>query len=108
MLCCARWPIPWNGRWLPANRTRLQTLNQVLLGTNHYGVIITDAKGQILEMNETSLSLLCPDGGSDRRRTQYVGRSVFGIKPIGEYYERVIHRRQIASEKSFRLRYPET
>ena len=49
--------------------TQVQTLNQVLLGTNHYGVIITDAKGQILEMNETSLSLLCPDGGSDRRRT---------------------------------------
>ncbi|MCV4233978.1 ATP-binding protein [Virgibacillus sp. LDC1] len=74
--------------------TQLQTLNQVLLGTNHYGVIITDAKGQILEMNETSLSLLCPDD-STRNRTRYVGRTVFGIKPIGEYYERVIHRQQI-------------
>ena len=95
MLCCARWPIPGTGDGYPQTEHAPQTLNQVLLGTNHYGVIITDAKGQILEMNETSLSLLCPDGGSDRRRTQYVGRSVFGIKPIGEYYERVIHRRQI-------------
>ncbi|AWP29891.1 PAS domain-containing sensor histidine kinase [Paenibacillus glucanolyticus] len=74
--------------------TQLQTLNQVLLGTNHYGVIITDAQGQILEMNEHCLSLLCPDR-SDRDRSNYVSRSVFGIKPIGEYYERVIQRQEV-------------
>ncbi|SEL48586.1 Signal transduction histidine kinase [Paenibacillus sp. cl141a] len=74
--------------------TQLQTLNQVLLGTKHYGVIITDAEGQILQMNETSLCLLCPDAG-DRDRTKYVGRPVFGIKPIGEYYERVIYEQEI-------------
>ncbi|MGG3283433.1 ATP-binding protein [Paenibacillus solani] len=84
--------------------TQLQTLNQVLLRTNHYGVIITDAKGRILELNQHSLRLLYPEG-SDKDRDKYVNRSVFDLKPIGEYYERVIYEQEICigKELSFEI-----
>ena len=81
---------------------QLQTLNQVLLRTNHYGVIITDAKGRILEMNQHSLRLLYSEG-SDKDRDKYINRSVFDLKPIGEYYERVIYQQEICIGKELSL-----
>lgn len=82
--------------------TQLQTLNQVLLRTNHFGVIITDAKGRILEMNQHSLRLLYPES-SDNNSDCYVNRSVFNLKPIGEYYERVIYGQEICIGKELSL-----
>ncbi|MGM0881786.1 MAG: ATP-binding protein [Bacillota bacterium] len=72
---------------LRRHNTQLQILNQVLLDTNYYGVIITDAHGTIIEMNDNSMEMLCAD---DYKRDCYLGSSVFENGSIGEYFERVI------------------
>lgn len=72
---------------LRRHNTQLQILNQVLLDTNYYGVIITDAHGAIIEMNDNSLEMLCAD---DYKRDCQLGSSIFEIRTIGEYFERVI------------------
>jgi signal transduction histidine kinase len=69
---------------LRTNNTQLQILNQMLLDTNYYGVIITDAHGVIIEMNVNCLEMLCADDNKN------LGSSVFEMRAIGEYFERVI------------------
>lgn len=68
---------------LRRHNTQLQILNQVLLDTNYYGVIITDAHGVIIEMNGISSEMLRADDIS-------LGSSIFEMRTIGEYFERVI------------------
>lgn len=69
------------------HNTQLQILNQVLLETNYYGVIITDARGTILEINDNSALIL---GKSIHEKRLFAGTSVFAMGRIGSYFERVI------------------
>ncbi|MCJ8012104.1 ATP-binding protein [Paenibacillus sp. KQZ6P-2] len=70
---------------LRRQNTQLQILNQFLLDTNFYGVIITDGKGSILEMNERCRSMLQLDNQAVSEET-----SVFNISLISCYFKRVI------------------
>ncbi|MDQ8734972.1 ATP-binding protein [Paenibacillus sp. LHD-38] len=72
---------------LHKQNTQLQILNQVLLETNYYGVIITDARGSILEINDNSTFIL---GMAIHEKRFIVGTSVFHMSRIGPYFERVI------------------
>jgi nitrogen-specific signal transduction histidine kinase len=76
---------------LRKNNTQLQILNQVLMDTNYYGIIITDALGTIVEMNDKSTAILktIEESGSC-----CLGRSVFEVNRIGPYFERVIKDRE--------------
>jgi signal transduction histidine kinase len=76
---------------LRKNNTQLQILNQVLLETNYYGVVITDALGAIIDTNDISEAIL--GNGSDRNRS-CLGTSVFENSMIGPYFERVISSRE--------------
>ncbi|BBH22935.1 hypothetical protein Back11_42800 [Paenibacillus baekrokdamisoli] len=71
---------------------QLQILNQVLLETNYYGVIITDAYGQIVEINENSLAIL---QGENWNKENYMYSSVYQLGTIGAYFERVIDKREV-------------
>lgn len=87
---------------LRKQNTQLQILNQVLIDTNYYGVIITDELGTIIEMNDNSINLLC-EGNLDKAGC--LGSNVFELEPIGHYFERVIvHNEQcVGVELSFPL-----
>ncbi|GIO32567.1 MULTISPECIES: ATP-binding protein [Paenibacillus] len=74
---------------LRRQNTQLQMLNQFLLDTNFYGVVITNGLGNILEMNERCRSMLHLDG-----QTDYAGTSVFNIDLIGSYFKRAIKRHE--------------
>ncbi|MBD2871338.1 ATP-binding protein [Paenibacillus arenilitoris] len=87
---------------LRRHNTQLQILNQVLLETNDYGVIITDAFGEIIELNEAAQSLLFP-GQSDKESC--VGGRISDADGIGDYFERAIYRREacIGAEVTLQL-----
>lgn len=72
---------------LRRQNTQLQILNQFLLDTNFYGVVITDGTGSILEMNERCRSMLQLDNPDVFKDT-----SVFDIGLISGYFQRVIKR----------------
>ncbi|WP_339323018.1 ATP-binding protein [Paenibacillus sp. FSL W8-0194] len=74
---------------LRRQNTQLQMLNQFLLDTNFYGVVITNHLGHILEMNERCRSMLLLDG-----QTDYAGTSVFNIDLISPYFQRAIRRHE--------------
>ena len=76
---------------LRRHNTQLQILNQVLLETNYYGVIITDALGSIVEINENSAVIL---GNAQYGKFSFLGKSVFELSMIGAYFERVIVHRE--------------
>lgn len=73
---------------LRRQNTQLQMMNQVLLDTKYYGVLITDAQGNILDINEQGLEIL--------RMHHYnelsLGSSVFHLHQIGHYFQHVIAR----------------
>ncbi|MDR0270449.1 ATP-binding protein [Paenibacillus sp.] len=70
---------------LRRQNAQLQMLNQFLLGTNFYGVVITNGIGQILEMNERCHTMLQLDN-----QASYEGTSVFNINLISCYFGRAI------------------
>ncbi|CAM4515934.1 signal transduction histidine kinase [Paenibacillus endophyticus] len=72
---------------LRKHNTQLHILNQVLLETNYYGVIITDALGTILEINDYSAVIL--NNASNEKRN-CIGEKVFDLRIIGPYFERFI------------------
>ncbi len=72
---------------LRRQNTQLQILNQFLLDTNFYGVVITDGTGSILEMNERCRFMLELDA-----HTVYEHTSVYEIGLIGAYFQRAIKR----------------
>jgi signal transduction histidine kinase len=72
---------------LRRQNTQLQILNQVLLDTNGFGVIVTDAEGIIVEMNERSSVIL-----SFRKEQQAscIGTSVMELEGIGGFFEQAL------------------
>ncbi|WP_246096551.1 ATP-binding protein [Paenibacillus sinopodophylli] len=73
---------------LRKHNTQLQILNQVLLDTNYYGVIITDAQGAIVEINDYSKVIL--GKASDEKPSGGIGDRAFDLSIIGPYFERFI------------------
>lgn len=74
---------------LRKHNTQLQILNQVLLETDYYGVIIADAQGAIVEINKYCAAIL---NNSDHETNGCLGTSVFEVGIIGTYFERVMKR----------------
>lgn len=72
---------------LRKHNTQLQILNQMLLETNYYGVIITDAVGMIVDINENCTAILCEH---KQDRLSCLGKSVFEINAIGSYFQEAI------------------
>lgn len=72
---------------LRRQNTQLQVLNQFLLDTNFYGVVITDEQGRILEMNERCQFML-----QLNPQAVYQHFSVYDIGMISCYFQRVIQR----------------
>jgi PAS domain S-box-containing protein len=62
-------------------------LNQALLETNYYGVIVTDSFGTIVDLNEKFLTILQLDS---RDKKEYVLSSVFDMISIGQHFRLVI------------------
>lgn len=72
---------------LRRQNTEHHILNQVLLETNYYGVIVTDAFGRIVEVNENILRMLdCDNYDKDK----YLHSSVFDVILIGDFFQDVI------------------
>ncbi|MBB6672102.1 ATP-binding protein [Cohnella nanjingensis] len=76
---------------LRRQNTQLQILNQVLLDTKYYGVLITDASGTVVEMNGHLQDALDLD---DRQAEAWIGSSIFGMEEIGERFRGVILRQE--------------
>ncbi|BFH59796.1 ATP-binding protein [Paenibacillus azoreducens] len=74
---------------LRRQNTQLQILNQFLLNTNFYGVIVTNGTGTILEINERCRSML-----QLSNQDTYEGTSVFNINLISCYFQRAIKRHE--------------
>lgn len=72
---------------LRKQNNQLHILNQLLMETNYYGVLITNQAGNIVQLNENSMKILNLDL-KDKR--VYLGTPVFGIKEIGRYFRQVI------------------
>jgi len=72
---------------LRRQNTEHHILNQVLLETNYYGVIVTDAFGEIVEVNENILKMLHWD---NHDKVKYLHRSVFDVSLIGDFFQDVI------------------
>ncbi|NIK78245.1 PAS domain S-box-containing protein [Paenibacillus castaneae] len=72
---------------LRKHNTQLQILNQMLLETNYYGVIITDAVGTIVEINDNCAAIL---GQNKHGKDSCLGKSVFDTSAIGTYFEKAI------------------
>lgn len=72
---------------LRSQNMQLQILNQALLNTPHYGVLLTDKEGRILELNAPMLDMLekiSPNSGFG------AGSSVFGMPRLGKAFRDVI------------------
>ncbi|MCL6604108.1 MAG: PAS domain-containing protein [Paenibacillus sp.] len=69
---------------LRKGNAQLQLLNQILLENNYLGVVITDERGSIVNINENAVDMLQIDAD------QYVGSSVFELNDVGQYFQRVI------------------
>ncbi|MBT2289908.1 PAS domain S-box protein [Paenibacillus albidus] len=72
---------------LRQGNAQLRLLNQILLETNYLGVMITDELGTIVNINENSVKMLRLERELAR---PLLGSSVFKLKDIGSYFERVI------------------
>ncbi|PQP86901.1 PAS domain-containing protein [Paenibacillus sp. AR247] len=73
---------------LRRNNAHLHTLNQVLLEANYQGVVVTDAAGRIIDMNDQYLRILRLDGGDKRL---YLGTPVLEhrlVSPSGCWPDR--------------------
>ncbi|WP_438348041.1 ATP-binding protein [Paenibacillus sp. FA6] len=77
-------------------------LNQALLETNYYGLIVTDALGRIIEINEKCLTILQLE---DRDKREFIHSSVFDMIAIGQYFHRVIdeHKACVGMELSLQV-----
>jgi signal transduction histidine kinase len=69
---------------LRQRNTQLHILNQVLMETNFFGVVVTDAEGTVLELNELSREWLSADCGDN----------VFELEPVGSYFRCVAEERE--------------
>jgi signal transduction histidine kinase len=74
---------------LRRQNTQLQILNQALLETNHYGVIIADALGGILEINDNAVKMLA-DHGIASNSVNQAGNRVYDICAIAPYFQKAI------------------
>ncbi|OAB42316.1 PAS domain-containing sensor histidine kinase [Paenibacillus glacialis] len=72
---------------LRRQNTEHHILNQVLLATNYYGVVVTDAFGRIVELNENILRMLHWD---NHDKEKYLHSSVFDVSLIGDFFQDVI------------------
>lgn len=72
---------------LRMQNNQLHMLNQLLLETNYYGVLITDTSGNIVQLNETCMKIL---NLQPTNKKVHLGTSVFGINEVGCYFRRVI------------------
>lgn len=87
---------------LRKQNSQLHILNQLLMETNYYGVLVTDPAGNVVQMNENSMKILNLDAANKRA---YLGAPVFGINEIGCYFKQVIENRDqcIGQELSISL-----
>ncbi|MCC3376699.1 PAS domain-containing protein [Cohnella sp. REN36] len=76
---------------LRRQNTQLQILYQALLETKHYGVLVADAAGVIVEMNARIREVLAPEAGSAGAQP---GDSVFGLREIGPRFRQVVEGRE--------------
>lgn len=72
---------------LRRQNTEHHILNQVLLETNYYGVIVTDSFGRIVEVNENILRMLDWDNYD---KDKYLHSSIFDVTLIGGFFQEVI------------------
>ncbi len=86
---------------LRKHNTQLQILNQVLLDTNGFGVIVTDDKGIIMEMNERSLIIL---SFVRKQKSFRAGSSVMELEGIGPFFERALKHGQSYIGEEWSLR----
>lgn len=72
---------------LRKQNNQLHILNQLLLETNYYGVLITDCAGTIVQMNEICMKIL----NFNREETiVHLGSSVLEITEVGSFFRQVI------------------
>ncbi|WP_116233013.1 ATP-binding protein [Paenibacillus sp. VMFN-D1] len=76
---------------LRRNNAHLHTLNQVLLEANYQGVVVTDAAGRIIDMNDQYLRMLRLDGGD---KHLHLGTPVLEHRLVSPYFERVLARQE--------------
>ncbi|OAB44916.1 PAS domain-containing sensor histidine kinase [Paenibacillus antarcticus] len=72
---------------LRRQNTEHHILNQVLLETNYYGVVVTDAFGRVVELNENILRMLNWD---DQDKERYLYSSICEVSLIGDFFQDVI------------------
>jgi PAS domain S-box-containing protein len=78
---------------------QLYILNQVLLQTSYQAIIVTDARGNIIDLNENGkqiLKMISPEW------KKYTGSSILLVEGIGQYFKNVIadHQKYIGNELS--------
>lgn len=82
---------------LRKQNNQLHILNQMLMDTNYYGVLITDPAGNIIQLNDICMKIL---NFSPKDKGAYLGSSVFGINEVGCYFRQVIdHQTQCIGEE---------
>lgn len=93
---------------LRQSNEQLQLLNQMLLETNYLGVLITDERGTIVDINENAMNML------EIGQTRYydvIGSSVMNLTEISHYFERVLRVRceftgvELALERTGSIQY---
>ncbi|WP_422659466.1 ATP-binding protein [Paenibacillus sp. EC2-1] len=82
---------------LRKQNSQLHILNQMLLDTNYYGVMITDVEGKIVQINDICMNILSLNSED---KDAYLGSSVFAIHEVGCYFSHVIeHQTQCIGEE---------
>lgn len=76
---------------LRKQNSQLHILNQLLMETKYYGVLITDPAGNVVQMNDNMMRILNLNSANKRA---YLGVPVFGINEIGCYFRKVIEDRE--------------
>ncbi len=81
---------------------QLYILNQVLLQTSYQAIIVTDAGGNIIDLNDNGkkiLKMISP------KRTEFAGSSILQVEGIGSYFHNLLSGRQkyIGAELSIKI-----
>lgn len=76
---------------LRENNRQLYILNKVLLQTSYQAIFVTNAKGDIAEINEKGKQILQMMSSEKR---EYIGSSILGIEGIGVYFHNVLREQQ--------------
>ncbi|WP_082423057.1 ATP-binding protein [Paenibacillus dakarensis] len=72
---------------LRKQNSQLHMLNHLLIEKNYYGVLVTDSKGNILQMNEVCVNIL---DLSPKDLKAHYGSPVFEIQEVGSYFRQAI------------------